>query len=52
MNRNPISHHMNPARHTRKSIEGNGLLANGPKSGRKGVGKRGKLKGRGKLNSR
>ena len=43
---------MNPKRHTRHTIEGNGLLANGPKSGRNGIGKKGRLKGRGKLNSR
>lgn len=31
MNRNPISHHLNPARHTRKSTERRGT---GAKAGR------------------
>ena len=52
MKRNPAAYMHSSKRHTRHSLEGNGLLANGPKKGRVGRGKGGRLKGRGRLNSR
>jgi hypothetical protein len=52
MKRNPAGYQQNIKRHTRHTLEGNGILANGPAKNRRGVGKKGRLKGRGKLNSR
>jgi hypothetical protein len=34
MKRNPAAYMVSPKRHTRRTIEGNGLMANGPSKNR------------------
>lgn len=44
MTRNPAGYMQEPGRHTRHSTERNGKFVRGPKRGRKGVARGGRLK--------
>ena len=52
MRRAGAAYMLDLSRHTRRSTERNGKFVTGPKSGRDGVGKGGRLKGRGRLRRR